>query len=484
MSHNIMDGLSRRAFLGVCGGLAAQRAFGMPDTTGPGFRAGAAIQDITPEIGVSLAGHFRDREAGHVHDPLYVRSLVLDDGVTTLALTMVDSCMAPQSVFDAAKERIHAATGIPSANMMMAATHTHTAPTAVPIFQSEPVPGYDAVLTEAISKAVCEAHAQRVPAQIAWGAGAVPEEVFNRRWFMKPGTISANPFGETTDQVRMNPPRASEDLIEPAGPTDPEIPFIAVRHADGTPLAVLANYALHYVGGTEGAAISADYFGCFARALTKRLTQDPDNTAFVAMMSNGASADINNINFREPAPSFAPYEKMNLVAENAAREVARVYDQLTFHDTASLAACTDAITAGVRHPSVADIDRAQAIVDAAAQDVMQTAEEVYARETLLLQEYPEEIAVPLQALRIGDVAIAAIPCEVFVEIGLHIKATSPFPRAFPIALANGYNGYLPTAEQHALGGYETWRARSSYLEVDAAQKIKAKFAALFQQVHG
>ena len=129
---------------------------------------------------------------------------------------------------------------------------------------------------------------------------------------------------------------------------------------------------------------------------------------------------------------------------------------------------------GVRRPNEADIARAQAIVDAAASDIMKSAAEVYARETLLLREYPAEVSVPLQALRIGDVAIAAIPCEVFVETGLHLKATSPFSQTIPIELANGYNGYLPTEEQHALGGYETWRARSSYLEVHAADKIEAK----------
>jgi hypothetical protein len=74
-------------------------------------------------------------------------------------------------------------------------------------------------------------------------------------------------------------------------------------------------------------------------------------------------------------------------------------------------------------------------------------------------------------LRIGDLAIAAIPCEVFVEIGLAIKQKSPFQQTFTIELANGCNGYLPTPEQHRLGGYETWRARSSYLEIEAAPKI-------------
>mgnify|MGYP000981135279 CR=1 FL=1 len=74
--------------------------------------------------------------------------------------------------------------------------------------------------------------------------------------------------------------------------------------------------------------------------------------------------------------------------------------------------------------------------------------------------------------------VAAIPCEVFVEIGLDLKKNAPLTRHFTISLANGYNGYLPTAEHHKLGGYETWRARSSYLEVEAADKITARLKAM------
>jgi len=74
-------------------------------------------------------------------------------------------------------------------------------------------------------------------------------------------------------------------------------------------------------------------------------------------------------------------------------------------------------------------------------------------------------------LRMGELAITAIPCEVFAEIGLEIKAESPFAQTFTISLANGYYGYLPTERHHSLGGYETWRARSSFLEVTAARSI-------------
>ena len=92
-------------------------------------------------------------------------------------------------------------------------------------------------------------------------------------------------------------------------------------------------------------------------------------------------------------------------------------------------------------------------------------------ETVLLAKYLPTVKVKIQAIRIGELGIVAIPCEVFTQIGLDIKKRSPLKPTFTIELANSYNGYLPTPDQHKLGGYETWRARSSYLEVEASTKI-------------
>ena len=88
----------------------------------------------------------------------------------------------------------------------------------------------------------------------------------------------------------------------------------------------------------------------------------------------------------------------------------------------------------------------------------------------------------VQAIRIGDLGIVSTPCETFVETGLAIKRESPLPLTFTIELANGYNGYLPTPSQHALGGYETWRAKSSYLAVDAEPKIRNRLLELLNEV--
>ena len=114
--------------------------------------------------------------------------------------------------------------------------------------------------------------------------------------------------------------------------------------------------------------------------------------------------------------------------------------------------------------------------------MLTTLPEVYARETTQMAKYPPAVTLIVQAHRVGDVGICAIPCEVFVEIGLELKKKSPLRPTFTIELANGYNGYLPTPEQHALGGYETWRARSSYLEVNASRRITDTLLALLNEV--
>ncbi len=436
-----------------------------------GFRAGAATSNITPPLGLSVAGQMRELIIEHVHDELHARCLVLDDGGTQLAIVLVDSCMIPRTIFDEAKRLASERTGIPATNMLMAATHTHSAPCATPVFQSDPDPDYQRFLTRRIADGLIRAYNNLAPAKIGWGSASVPDEVFNRRWKMKPGGVGVNPFGVDTDQAKMNPPRASEQLVEPWGPTDPEVSFIAVESMAGRPMALLANYSLHYVGGVPGNHVSADYFAVFAEQIEALLNAGEQDPPFVAMMSNGTSGDINNIDFRSPAQPAQPYEKMRSVAGNVARAVEEAYAGITFTSALTLDAAQTEIRLGVRLPSEDDVTSAREIIAAVETPDMRTLPEIYARESVLLSEYPAELPVPIQALRIGDLAIGAVPCEVFVEIGLAFKHTNPFADSFVIELANGYYGYLPTPDQHALGGYETWRARSSFLEVPASDKI-------------
>ncbi len=433
------------------------------------FRAGAATSNVTPWLGVSMPGGFTDRRATKIHDELQARCLVLDDGKTKLAIVIVDNCILPRDVLDRAKALAQKATGIPAAHVLISATHCHSGPAAMDIAMCKADPEYQAFLARRIADGIQRANANLAPAKIGWGFGELPSEVFNRRWHMKDGGIAENPFGNKNDKVRMNPPRRSPLLTRPAGPTDTQVPVLSVLHADGRPLALLSNYSLHYVGGTGAGTISADYFGVFADRIQQLLKADRQQPPFVGMLSNGTSGDINNINFQGPGKRQPPYGQINFVAHKLADEVLRVQKKIKHHDWLELKAVQKDIPLGVRRPNPGEIARAKQMLKNAKDPKRLTTFEVYAQETLNLAKSPPRIPIPLQALHIGELRICAIPCEPFAEVGLTLKDRRK--DTFVIGLANGYYGYLPTARQMALGGYETWRSSWSFLEVDSAKRV-------------
>ena len=372
----------------------------MPGAKPGQFLAGAAASNITPPLGISINGYFNDRVAKHIHDELHARCLVLDDGKTRLAMVVCDSCMIPRPVVDAARQRILERTGLSGSRVPISATHTHTAPTCASVFQSEPDREYSIFLAGRIADGVERAVNNLAPARIAWGIGRSPNQVFNRRWRMKPGAIPPDPFGGTNDLVKMNPPVESPDLIEPAGPTDPEISILAVQTPEGRPIALLASYSLHYVGTDRDWEISADYYGAFCSRIGRLLGADHQDPPFVALLANGTSGDINNINFRKRRPPQQPYEQVNLVADAVARETHRICQTLQFRDQALLGVAEKEIKVGVLLPDTAEITRAEQILAGAKDQSLRGLEEVYARETILLRCFPKEMPLILQTLEL------------------------------------------------------------------------------------
>jgi neutral ceramidase len=365
----------------------------------------------------------------------------------------------------------------------MSATHTHSAPASVSIFQTDADKEYQHFLSIRLADAVLQAINNLQPAKIAWGVKRDPRHVSNRRWKMKPGVINKNMFGGT-DQVRMNPRPGSPELLEPAGPTDPDVSVLAIKTTEDRPLALLANYSMHYCGDVGGDGIySADYFGAFCEDVSNQL--DPERTGFVAILSNGTSGDCSSTDFYHEPKRAPAYTTINGVAKDIAADAIEVFHSANYRDSVPLKVVRKEMTLGVRRGTEAEVKSAKLKLEKAQRHNGQLSPwspDVYARETVLLNDYPPQMPVLLQAIRIGDLGIVAIPCEVFAEIGLEIKAKSPLKPTFTIELANGYHGYLPTPAQHKVGGYETWRARSSYLEVDAAPKIVTAVMDLLQQL--
>lgn len=454
--------------------------------TAPGdgaLRAGAATSNVTPHLGTSLDGVIsQNGDALHVHDELNVRCLVLDDGETRLAMAVVDSTMVARPVLDRAKALIEERSGLPPDRVLISATHSHATPRVLPGLTTNPLNlSYEEFLARRIADGVERAVRNLAPAKVGWSSFDKPEYVHNRRWFLEPGTVPANPFGETGEQVKMNPGR--KDLVKPAGPVDPEVFLLSVQHADGRPLAILGNYGTHYVGGYQRGHVSSDYFGLFAEQVARLLGAEDQQPPFVAIMSNGTSGDVNPHDFSKPARKFAQWTRMRNVAFDLAGEVRDRYESIEHRADLTLGMAQAELEFAVRKPDAARLAWArETVVANPAPGQRLSRPQVYAREALALADYPERIGIILQAIRIGDLGIATSPCETFAETGLAIKERSPFEETFTIELANGADGYLPTPEQHRWGGYETWPARSSCLEVGAEPKIRATLLDLLRRV--
>jgi hypothetical protein len=214
---------------------------------------------------------------------------------------------------------------------------------------------------------------------------------------------------------------------------------------------------------------SADYFGQFARIMPYRVGGANPPANFVAMMTNGASGDINNIDFYGTRPPRAPFEQVRVVATKTADAAWRAVKKIEQYDEDPIVAVLQReVTLRYRHPTETQVERAQKLLELPRKE----REELHKRATQYANnilrftdpEYPATEDVIVQAIRIGDQAIVSMPFEVLVEIGLEIKEKSPFPRTLLIELANGGYGYLPPPHQHALGGYETWIGTSRFEE--------------------
>lgn len=448
-----------------------------------GFRAGAHAVDITPEkFPISMTGQMHDQIARSAHDRLHARCLVLDDAITRVAIVVIDSCMVPREILDEAKERASASTGIPVHRMLMSATHTHTAPAVSGTFQTEPDAGYVRFLIAKVAEGVEKAAKNLEPARIGWGVGSDPTQVFCRDWIMKPGKALTNPFSGThDDQVQMHPGYQNPNAVKPTSPVDPDVSLLSVQAKDGRPIALLANYSMHYAGyGIPAGTVSADYFGRFAQRIAALIGAGSSQPPFVGMMSNGTSGNLHCYDYSKPRQDVT----IDSVAESVAKAAFAAYQKIEYHDRAPIVMKESLLRLKIRMPNQDEIVRAKEVLSKAAGRPLQGLGEIYARETVLMGAGPPDVEIKLQALRVGELGIAAIPNEVLSETGLAIKRQSPLKPTFTIELANGAHGYIPPPERHKLGGYETWRARSSCLEIEAEPRIRAQILQLLKDVSG
>lgn len=436
------------------------------DSKPAGLRAGTAAVDISPTV---FPITLRSGSSTHVHDPLHVRAVALENGSGRAVIALVDDIGVSRETTDAAKAAVALKTGWKVEEMLISGTHTHTAPKGGDT--SEGRIAYETRRRDGMIEALTKAIESLEPAEVGYASDEEPEEVHNRRWHLKPGTMTPNPFGKL-DQVATNPGR--DRLLKPAGPTDPEVCIVDVRTRKRRPLGLIANYSLHYVGGIptvrdekgkEIGMASADYYGEFARIMPSRIGGSNPPANFVAFMTNGTSGDINNIDFEGKRPPRAPFEQVRIVAGKTADAAWRAVKKIESYDENPLVAMRQReVELTYRNMSVEEVEHALRLLELPKKDRESLHDKAvqYANATVQYSEPGKTEKVLVQAIRIGEQAIVSLPFEVLVEIGLEIKEKSPFPHTFTISLANGGYGYLPPPHQHELGGYETWIGTSKF----------------------
>jgi len=442
------------------------------------LRAGAYAIDITPlEFPVLVNGGVRERVANQAHDPLHARCLVLDDSTVQLAIVVVDSCLIPRSLADEAKDLAAKDTGIPSERILISATHTHSAPSLLGCLGTDCDERYAKWLPGKIAEGIHNAQKNLQPARVGWAVGRDEKNVYCRRFLMKPGTALTNQYSDKRDdRAQMNPGHNNANAIRRTGPADPDVTILSVQTRDGHPLALLGNYSTHYAGSP---ALSADYFAVFASEIGRLIGAKGDRPRFVGIMSNGTSGDANCSDFMRT--KRRKYDYLS-VGRDVAQAAFEAYKTIKYYDWVPLEMREQRLMLDVRLPTKEEITKAREFMKMFAGRKPRNWEEVYARETVELAKMGPTRELKLQAIRIGDLGIAAIPCEVYGSTGLAIKAASPLQTTMNISLANGCEGYIAPPEQHKLAGYTTWRARTSCLEELAEPKIKATVVGMLVEV--
>ncbi|MCU0873341.1 MAG: hypothetical protein MUE50_13450, partial [Pirellulaceae bacterium] len=330
-------------------------------------------------------------------------------------------------------------------------------------------PAYVPLLREKLAQAVAEAEANLEPARVGWAVADAAEFTALRRWIRRPDRIAEDPFGNPTVRANMHAGRNWDDVTGESGPEDPQLSLISLQAKDGRPLAVLANFSMHYFGDQP---LSADYFGLFCEGLKSRLAPDRDASQrpFVGILSHGCSGDIWLRDYTKPAESRHEDWKIETYTEGLLQIALRACETITYSEDADLGMSEARLPLTYRVPDKQRLEWAQRIVAEMGDRPPKDTTEVYAREQIILHRQPATEVV-VQALRIGDIGIATTPTETYALTGLKLKLQSPFKKTMVIELANGGDGYIPPPEQHLLGGYNTWAARSAGLEVQAEPKI-------------
>ena len=394
--------------------------------------AGVAQIEIAPPVGIALSGYIARRgPALGIHDPLYAKALVLDNGTTQVALVTVDALGVHRSLVTKIRAAIAARTGIPATSVLIACSHTHSGPATMFLQGCGAVDAdYLQWLQSQITTVTVQAWASRRPARFGVGHGQVTDGVHNRR---NPGAV-----------------------------IDPDLAMLRVDDADGRPLAVLLNYACHPTCVTgENQLFSAEYCG-YATAAVQQAT------AAITLFFTGAIGDV--------GPSRRGWDVLEALGNAVAEEALRVLPTITTTEWQTLTSTSRELALPLQPlPTVAELDAFTAEQQRLLADPERMQQPYqpqivgamldWASATLAAvtaQPAPTTVTTEVQVIRAGDLAPVSAPGELFVELGLAVKAGAATEHCFLCGFGNDNIGYIPTPHAYPQGGYEVADAYKYY----------------------
>jgi neutral ceramidase len=441
-------------------------------SNGGDLRAGAAVVVINPEPGTPLAGYYNPRAAEGVHDDLHAKALVLEKDGVRVALVACDLLTLPRSVVEESRRMIETGTGIAGGNVMISATHSHTGPIVPMGSTRDPSEGgamakvnqYAQTLPQLIARCVGEANGKLTAVKLYAGHGREEHLSFNRRYFMKDGTVGWNPG-------KLNP-----QIERPAGPIDPDVPVLYAESLDGKPVATYVNFAMHLdtVGGLQ---LSADYPATIAELLGR--VRGPE---MVTVFTTGTCGDINHVDVSTKDPQHGPAEAAR-IGTILAGEVIKTYARMDALAPEALRVKSAMVTLALPDVSGADLEQARKTAVKFGKDAPKFLERVNAYKVLdVAARQGKPLEVEVQVIALGDeLAWVSMPGEIFVELGLAVKKESPFRNTVIAELANGSVGYIPTRRAYAEGNYEPVSARCAAGSGEALVETALK---LLRELHG
>lgn len=439
-----------------------------------GIRVGVAATDITPPLGIPMAGYYHARGADGVLDPLFTKALVIETGGERAALVTLDIISVTRAITDQARAEIEKTTGIKGSHVMVSATHAHTGPELAGRGkrggdyggQKQISVDYTDALPAKIAESVRLANANLQPAQLSAAKGRCEELTFNRRFYMRDGSVGWNPG-------KLNP-----NIASVAGPSDPEVGVLYLgptgagepRHA----LATYVNFAMH-TDTCGGSKISADWPGALSRVLAGY-----HGTNHLTLVGLGTCGNLNHLDtsWRWPQNTGAEGHR---IATILGASVFQAYKDLKPVDAGPLRAKSELVELALPGITPAQVEEAKQAIAATKDDrggnFMKLVRAYRALDVVGREGKPHRVEVQVIALG-KEVAWVSLPGEIFVELGLAIKKRSPFPHTFLVELANENIGYVPDRRSFAEGNYEPESARcaagSGERLVEAAVRLLAE----------